>query len=350
MCAKKKSVAKKPVSKKATVSKVESITPSSKIVLNASTIEKAVAALSKWNANKQENGEKSALIEEDDDELPLFLQVTSTKFFAKEKQLKVEKLSLPHSIYEEDLKVCVFTKDGLISEEILQEIEAKELPHLEKIISVQELKTTYKPYQSRRKLLSEFDVFLVDGSIIPLMPKLLGKIFYQSAKLPMTIKITNEKKFDMESFESNYKEALTCVPFILPMGNNMTFRLGMLGQEISNLVENLNKIAEYLGEYQIRALQFKLKDSPSLPIYMVDQIYDKEDVTENEELDADNEKNAKRSAAYLEEKRLFEEGLAELGVESESKTKSNPKPKPKTRKRAASSASDKKQTKKTKTA
>lgn len=314
---------KKTTAKTAAHAVKEEKTPSSSIQIAPKTIEKAVSALSKWNAQRSASAEKSNLLEDDDEDIPLILQVSSTKFFSEDKILRVGQMALPNPVIAEDIRVCVIAKDGLITNEILQQIEDKDLPHFQKVITVTDLKTTYKPYQSRRRLLSEFDLFLIDSNVITLMPKLLGKIFYQSSKLPLTIRFTPEKKFSLEAFEQSYTEALTSLAYTLPMGNNMVMRIGFLGQDVAKLQENLTPICEFLNQFQIRSLQLKLSDSPSLPIYTVDKIYTESDIaaTQATILELTEAEKEKMSEEDQKEELIFQEGLKELGFEQEEVTK-----------------------------
>lgn len=299
-------------------------TPGSKIVVKPETIEKALSTLSKWNSQKNASAEKENLLADDDEELPLILQVSSTKFFSEDQILRVGQMILPNPVIADDIKVCVIAKDDFISKEMLEQIEDMELPHFKKVITVKELKTTYKAYQSRRRLLSEYDLFFIDSNVIPLMPKLLGKIFYQSSKLPLTIKFTSEKKFSLELFEKSYKDALKSLAYMLPMGNTMVMRIGFLAQDAAKLHENLIPICDFLNQFQIRSLQLKLSDSPSLPIYTVDKIYTEADVAADEATFAELTAAEKERLAEEEKKEelIFQEGLKELGFEEESTKRS----------------------------
>lgn len=303
-------------------------TPASSVEIKKTTIEKAVSALSKWNENREGSKEKADLLADDDEEIPLLLQVSATKFFSDSKVLKMHQLSVPHPTIAEDASVCVITKDGLISKELMEEIEDMDLPHFGKIITVHDLKTTYKPYQSRRKLQSEFDIFLVDSNIVPMMPKLLGKIFYQRNKLPQTIKMIEGKKFNKDVFLKSYGEALTSIPFMLPMGVNLVLRIGFLGQDISHLMENLKVISEYFSKFQIRSFQLKLADSPSLPVYQVDKIYTAEEIAAAdatvEEMKA--VEKAKLAEQKKQEEAIFQAGLKELGFDFDEEEEQDAEP------------------------
>jgi len=55
-------------------------------------------------------------------------------------------------------------------------------PFPEQIIPYKVLKTEYKPYEAKRRLLGNFDMFLSDDRIRRLLPSHLGKHFYLRKK------------------------------------------------------------------------------------------------------------------------------------------------------------------------
>lgn len=279
-------------------------------------IEKAVKALSQWKKQQGEGSSKKDLFETEDEDIPIYLQITSKKYLATSKVIKPRMLRLPHPVYDlEDTRVCLFVKDNLFDEDALARIEIlkeDQLKNLAQIITVQDLKTKFHAYEARRKLLSEYDVFLTDSSIANMIPKLLGKTFFGSSKFPLTISVTDNKKVSVDRLVSNVNKALNSVGYMLPMGVNMGMRLGMLGQDIDNLKENIHAITKFLEKYPIRLIQLKLKDSPSLPIYITDKIYSNEDILKPEEIH-DVQHQDKDDIPLS----IYNEGLKELGLEEE---------------------------------
>lgn len=284
------------------------------ITIKDTTIEKAVSALSKWNKDKQQESDKKDLFEEEDDDIPLYLSVTSNKYFTDTSVLKPRMLSLSHPIYNlEDSRVCLFVKDDLFdadAKDKLESLKESSLKNLAEIVTVKELKTVYKSYESRRRLLSQYDIFLTDSSIANMIPKLLGKVFFDSPKFPLTVNITDKKVLSFEKLIRNFEKALHSVGFMLPMGINASFKLGMLGQDIEQLKENIHTIAKYLEKFSIRLIQIKLKSSPSLPIYINKKIFSDADIidektTESKEIDSEIPLS------------IYAEGLKELGLDEE---------------------------------
>lgn len=50
------------------------------------------------------------------------------------------------------------------------------------VIGLSKLRANYRDYEAKRKLCDSYDVFLADERILPLLPKLLGKKFFQTKK------------------------------------------------------------------------------------------------------------------------------------------------------------------------
>lgn len=53
---------------------------------------------------------------------------------------------------------------------------------IDKVLSVSKLRSDFKSFQSRRKLLSQHDRFLADDAVIPLLSPMLGKKFFEKKK------------------------------------------------------------------------------------------------------------------------------------------------------------------------
>lgn len=76
--------------------------------------------------------------------------------------------------------MCLITKDPQRQYKDL--INPMGLKSLTKIVGVSKLKTKYKPFEIRRQLCNEFDLFLADERVLPLLPGMLGKVFFEKKK------------------------------------------------------------------------------------------------------------------------------------------------------------------------
>ena len=50
------------------------------------------------------------------------------------------------------------------------------------VIPIAKLKTNYKTFESKRQLSASYDVFLTDKRIYQMLPRLLGKKFFEKKK------------------------------------------------------------------------------------------------------------------------------------------------------------------------
>ncbi|GMG19132.1 unnamed protein product [Ambrosiozyma monospora] len=330
----------------------------SSVQVKKTTIEKALTELKKWQTRRSENGSGKSQLFDSEQDSSLLLQVTTTKYLSDKtsKSTKVKSIAVPHSPYTgsastsnfgaSDFQVCLIVKDGQVASEVASELEDDKnlVPHLAKILNVSELKGEFKAYESRRKLYSEYDMFLADEAVVPMLPKLLGKHFYNTnSKIPVSVKLSgnsNNKKSkskskDAESDESEsvsvkqlqkqVGKALQRIYYVLPMGVNVSIKLGNLfEQELDQVVENVAVIADSFGKLadskhnKIRNLSLRFTDSPALPIYVADSLYDAEDVAEEKE---ETTKKSKGKGKENEEPQLklseFEKGLAELALDQD---------------------------------
>ncbi len=229
---------------------VEDDSQGSTLKVSNKIVDKAVSELKKWNERKSKEEHdktgKQALFEDDSKDLCLYLQATSVKFFAKKQTLKPKGIKLQHPVNSLDsddvdfFSICVFVKDNTIDESLLEKIEAENIPHLKKIISAKELKTTYKSFEARRKLLDEYDLFLSDDYLITALPKLLGKRFYESSKFPIPIRVYSKDKtaVSIQTLKNQIAKTVNSTYFIPPMGVNISLKIGNVKQNLNDLHDN----------------------------------------------------------------------------------------------------------------
>lgn len=76
--------------------------------------------------------------------------------------------------------MCLITKDP--QREYKDKVAAQGLTRISKVIGVTKLRQKHKPYEAKRQLCSSFEVFLADARVIPVLPALLGKHFFEKKK------------------------------------------------------------------------------------------------------------------------------------------------------------------------
>jgi len=108
----------------------------------------------------------------------------------------------------QEVSVCIIVKEE--SKPYIQSILSKfpkQLGSIKKVLGLQSLRTKHKSYTQRRELLSRFDIFLADDSILPMLTKAIGGKFFDKKKQPIPVNISR-------------KEAL---PFAIEKALNSTF-------------------------------------------------------------------------------------------------------------------------------
>lgn len=293
------------------------VSKSVKSLVDDKKISKALSELKKFVANSNKDEESKAQLFED--ELSNDLQIIFTKknLFTSKKNFKPKLIHIQDKPQnEEQPKIVLFVRDDVIDKELLEKIEESELNSLiEQIITGSDLKSTYKQYEKRRELYSLNDIFLADDSLITTLPKLLGKVFYDSKKLPIPIKI-NKENFSIQSVINQVNKISNSIVYSLPRSNNLSVNLGSI-ETINESV--LKQVIEHFQNEELRSIFIKTNQSPALPLYELDTVYTEDDVkpTDKEEIKA---KESNVSIEGLPENiklSEFEKGLIELANPTE---------------------------------
>lgn len=76
--------------------------------------------------------------------------------------------------------VCLITKDP--QREYKDLLETHGIRFISRVVGIEKLKGKFKPFEARRMLLKENDLFLADERVVPLLPGLLGSKFFDAKK------------------------------------------------------------------------------------------------------------------------------------------------------------------------
>lgn len=132
------------------------------------------------------------------------------------------------------------------------------------------LKTKYKPFEVRRQLCNAYDIFLADECVLPLLPKLLGKSFYEKKKLPLPVNL--KKKSD--SLKMELKDAIESTVMNVSAGPCISIKFGRADQPGGDLLGNLKHVLDRAAQKipggwgNIRSIHIKSATSVSLPVYV----------------------------------------------------------------------------------
>ena len=231
-------------------------------------------------SKKTSNGKKN-LLELDDDgdndasssatDKMQFYVMFGLKKIPAEAKVKPQIIAVPNPWKSagsaDGVSVCVFTKDP--HEEVKKKIKALRLPSITKIMPVSKLRKNFKPFEAKRQLCASYDVFLTDCRVVALLPKLLGKKFFNTKKIPIVVNLTKEG----DSLKEELETAINSTYLHLTTGPCSTVKIGLGGQGIQELTENgleiIKQVVEKIpgGWDNIKSLHLTSIDSLALPIY-----------------------------------------------------------------------------------
>ncbi|XP_076028102.1 ribosomal L1 domain-containing protein 1 [Genypterus blacodes] len=160
------------------------------IALDTNQVKKAVQALQAFLKSKPSD---SVLLDETQHISLLFT------LWKIPKGPQTIRIPLPHGQRTDTEDICLFTKDEPnMSPEQTQRFYKKLLlekgiTNVTEVIPYKLLKTEYKPYEAKRRLLGNFSMFLSDDRIRRLLPSHIGKHFYERKKEPLSVNLQSKQ-------------------------------------------------------------------------------------------------------------------------------------------------------------
>ncbi|EIM86129.1 ribosomal protein L1 [Stereum hirsutum FP-91666 SS1] len=161
----------------------------------------------------------------------VWLQV-AVKTLYPEKKLKPHKIPLAHPLVDpRTTSVCLITKDP--QREYKDLLAAQNINFISRVVGLEKLKGKFKPFEARRMLLNENGLFLADERVIPLLPKLLGKNFFNAKKQPIPVCLTRK------DLKGELERAITATYMHQNQGSCTSVKIGTISQSPSQLLQNL---------------------------------------------------------------------------------------------------------------
>jgi ribosome biogenesis protein UTP30 len=270
-------------------------------------------------------------------EVPVWLVLTTKKHIIDKKRLKPGKIQLPHPYLNAEqeggaaLRICLITADpqrrfkDLIAEPSFPVALSK---NIQRVIGTEKLKAKYSSFESRRKLLGEYDVFLADDRVITLLPKLLGKVFYGSAaKRPIPVSLEGKRQsVDSETGVKRQKlseggskvtksdpkpadiaaeitKTLSSTLVHLAPSTTTAVKVGISTQTPDQIDANITAVVTGLVEKyvpqkwrNVRAIHIKGPNTAALPIWMTTELWTAETDVLEQEPTLEGNKKRKRGA------------------------------------------------------
>ncbi|KAF9517260.1 hypothetical protein BS47DRAFT_1340013 [Hydnum rufescens UP504] len=195
--------------------------------------------------------------------------VLATKRMHPVAKLKPCKIPLAHSLVDpKDNSICLITKDPQRQYKDL--LAAKGVDFVSRVVGVEKLKGKYKPFETRRQLLRESGLFLADERVVPLLPKLLGKMFFEAKKQPIPVCLTKR------DIKGELEGAISSTYMHQNKGTCTSIKIALSSETAQHMVENLVIALPVIvtntpgGWENVQSLHIKTSQSVSLPIWSCD--------------------------------------------------------------------------------
>ncbi|XP_014855685.1 PREDICTED: ribosomal L1 domain-containing protein 1 isoform X1 [Poecilia mexicana] len=239
------------------------------VPLDRAQVKKAVQALQSFLKSKS----KADVLLLDDGQ-PISLLFTLWKI---PRQTQTIRIPLPHGQRSDTDEVCLFTRDEpRMSAEQTQRfykklLEERGVRNVSEIIPLNTLKKEYKPYEAKRRLLGNFDMFLSDERIRRLLPSHLGKHFYTTKKMPISINLqSNNLGRDVQRLVQGTRLTVTnrgCCSMARVAHSNMT--ADEVTENVEAAVRTVAAKLRMKGSV-VKLIHLKSLTSVALPIYTSD--------------------------------------------------------------------------------
>eukprot|EP00123_Amoebidium_parasiticum_P009268 comp19374_c0_seq1/m.22334 comp19374_c0_seq1/g.22334 ORF comp19374_c0_seq1/g.22334 comp19374_c0_seq1/m.22334 type:complete len:242 (-) comp19374_c0_seq1:498-1223(-) len=195
------------------------------------------------------------------------LLVVALKNVPEQTSKKAIRIPIPHSLHQEgETEVCLITKDPQADYKKL--LEEKNVTVVSKVLGISKLREKHsKSHEQKRQLLSQYDVFLADARVLPLLPPLLGKKFFEKKKQPVPVDLTKK------DISKEISKAINATYLYLGLGACVAVRIAHTGQTedeiVANIVQGMDAIAEKIPKKwrTVQSVHIKTSESVALPVY-----------------------------------------------------------------------------------
>lgn len=292
--------------------------------------------------------------DDDAEETPVWLTLTTKRHIADKARLQPGKITLPHPLITaetEQLSICLITADpqraykNIIDDE---KFPAELRKKIGRVIDVTKLKAKFSQYEAQRKLFSEHDVFLGDDRIINRLPKVLGKTFYKTTqKRPIPVifqtkaaKVDGKRQRQKTKGEVNaaspekiaqeIQKAIGSALVSLAPTTNTAIRIGYANWTAEQIADNVDAVANGLVEKwvpqkwrNVRSIHIKGPETTALPIWLTDELW-----IDDKDVIADDDEAASTKANIGKKRKTTDDAEAVVESPAAKKSKKAVKAKP----------------------
>ncbi|WWC67471.1 uncharacterized protein I206_101379 [Kwoniella pini CBS 10737] len=139
---------------------------------------------------------------------------------------------------------------------------------ISRVVGIEKLKGKFKPFEPRRELMRDHELFLCDERVLTLMPGLLGKMFFETKKQPIPVNmLRKDLKAELgRAISSTYFHPSTGTSYSIriatPSSSNSSEILQNLLSALPNVISNIPE-----GWENILSIGIKTSNSIMLPIW-----------------------------------------------------------------------------------
>lgn len=342
-----------------------------------------LAHIKKAAKQSADEATKKNLLEDDEaEDTPIWLTLTTKRHIADKARLQPGKISLPHpliKISESETEstpvtttICAITADPQRAYKNI--IGSDEFPatlsrRITRVIDFTKLKAKYSQYEAQRKLFSEHDVFVADERIINRLPKVLGKTFYKtSLKRPIPVNLQAKRpkvdgkrpKRDKKNagdadadvnagtaadIAKEIEKALGSALVSLAPTTNTAVRVGYASFTAQQIADNVDAVATALVAKwvpqkwrNVKSIYIKGPTTAALPVWLTDELWvDERDVIADDDARAIAAASAEKANIGKKRKAV---AAAEAEDAAEEEAADSPAPKKKAKKAKKPEADD----------
>ncbi|WVF70385.1 hypothetical protein IAT40_005175 [Kwoniella sp. CBS 6097] len=227
---------------------------------------KAVEALLKHHKKVQAEKEDSELIPREEH---VFL-VVNTKRGSTRRSMMPVRIQLPNPPLPPPpaTSVCLISKTPQREYKDLLASPAHNIKFISRVVGLEKLKGKFKPYEARRELMRDHEIFLCDERVLPLMPGLLGKMFFESKKQPIPVNMNRK------DLKAELGRAISSTYFHPSTGTSYSIRISTpssstSSQTLSNLLSAIPQVIANIqdGWENVLSIGIKTSSSVMLPVY-----------------------------------------------------------------------------------
>ncbi|WVR04253.1 hypothetical protein IAU60_001253 [Kwoniella sp. DSM 27419] len=189
--------------------------------------------------------------------------VVNTHRGSTRKSMKPVRVQLPHPPLPAPpaTSVCLLSKAP--QREYKDLIASHGIKFISRVVGEEKLKGKFKPFEARRELMRDHEIFLCDERILEKMPKLLGKMFFEAKKQPIAVNV-NRKDLKAElgrAIASTYFHPSTGTSYAIRIA---TPSAATPAQTLANLLAAIPTVVSNIPEGWENVLSIGVKTNSSL--------------------------------------------------------------------------------------